>query len=205
MPFELKWASESGLSKPIAFTVEGDRVLLPMGSYPQWLTAQSITALRLELTCEDCFRSFQLNDLTLLHYKPAETVPNALEEKLKEQKTTSRVVSEATIKGSIDAPKEDATVSSDFLVGGWAVAEGGVVKDVVISVDGQPPVAAGPSVPRPDVAAIFPDMPNAVDSGWNLIVPIRDMKAGKHQVAVTVRLRDGGEEPLGTVSVTVVK
>jgi Bacterial Ig domain len=205
IPLQVRWKSNMALSKPIALTVEGDRVLLPMGSYPQWLTAQTITALRLELDCEGCARSFQVSDLTLLHYKPAEIVPNALGEKMTGQKTTSRVVSDAIIKGVIDAPKEGATVSRDFLVGGWAVADGGSIKDVVISVDGKPPMAAGPSVPRPDVAAVFPDVPDAVDSGWTLIVPIRDMQAGKHQVAVTVRLRDGAEESLGTVNVTVVK
>ena len=181
-PLEVRWTSETGVSKPVAFTLDGERVLLPLGSYPSWLTAKTITALRLELNCVDCFRSFEVKEMTLLHYKPAETVPDRLGDQF-EEKPTSGVVSDVILKGSIDAPKEGATVSRDFLAGGWAIAEsaGAEIKDVAVSIDDRPPLIAGPSVPRPDVAAVFPDVPGAVDSGWTLVVPIRDIPAGKHR------------------------
>jgi hypothetical protein len=207
IPFEVRWKPDgAGSSKPIAFTVDGDRVLLPMGSSPQWLTAKTIAALRLDMTCPECLRSFRVTDLTLLHYKPSKTVPNALGEKPTGQKPTAPLVlSNATIKGVIDAPKDGDILAGDFVVGGWAIAYDGTIKNVWVSVDGKPPVAAGASVPRPDVARANLEVPNAQNSGWNLVVPVGDIKAGKHQVAVTVGLQDGTQEPLGTVNVPVTR
>lgn len=207
IPLVIRWKAEPGIgSKPIAFTADADRVVLPLGSSPQWLMAKTITALRLDVNCPDCPGPFRVSDLMLLHYKPSETVPNALGEKLGELKPATPVVlSNASIKGVIEAPKEGDIVAGDFVVGGWAIAYDGAIRNVWVSFDGKPPVAAGPSVPRPDVAAAYPEVSNAQASGWNMVVPIADMKTGQHNVAVTIELPDGTQEPLGSVNVIVSK
>jgi hypothetical protein len=59
--------------------------------------------------------------------------------------------------GYIDWPKPRASVSSVFSVEGWAADTDGVV-EVRIFVDGDRAAVVRPSVARPDVDAIFPQV-----------------------------------------------
>jgi len=57
--------------------------------------------------------------------------------------------------GYIDRPKPRTSVSSVFLVEGWAADQDGVV-EVRLYVDGDRAAVVRPSVERPDVDALFP-------------------------------------------------
>jgi hypothetical protein len=59
--------------------------------------------------------------------------------------------------GSIDRPKPRTSVSSVFAVEGWAADADGVV-EVRIYVDGDRAAVVRPSVARPDVDALYPQV-----------------------------------------------
>jgi hypothetical protein len=74
---ELKWSSALGQSsQPVLFESEGGRVLVPLGSYPQWLKAAAIRSIMVSLSNAAPGTSWDLADVQLLHYLPADAVPS---------------------------------------------------------------------------------------------------------------------------------
>jgi hypothetical protein len=74
---ELKWSSALGQSsQPVLFESEGGRVVVPLGSYPQWLKAAAIRSIMVSLSNAAPGTSWDLADVQLLHYLPADAVPS---------------------------------------------------------------------------------------------------------------------------------
>ena len=71
--FELRWTSDVGAStNAISFILEGDRAVIPLGSYPEWLMANRITSLRFTIPSGSGLKTVRLFDFQFLHYRPSE-------------------------------------------------------------------------------------------------------------------------------------
>ncbi|HKB69463.1 MAG TPA: hypothetical protein VKH46_01380 [Thermoanaerobaculia bacterium] len=117
----------------------------------------------------------------------------------------------ATLIGSIDNPPDDSSIvqgaNSAFLVQGWVVGSQGVGR-VDVLVDGQVLATTNAFSQRPDIQAIYPAIPNSLNSGWAVYLDSTALINGMHTIsAVAVGLSDGGAAPetsiLGTRSVQV--
>jgi hypothetical protein len=73
LPLELRWVSDLGeVTQPVLFFVEDGRVVVPVGSYPQWLLARRIQSIRIGIANPVGFR---IPEFQLLHYRPSDSVP----------------------------------------------------------------------------------------------------------------------------------
>ena len=85
-----------------------------------------------------------------------------------------------------ESPEESQVVSGVAIIRGWAFADspGASIREVRLAIDGQP----GSTIPccseRGDVAAAFPDNPNALSSGWGITVNYGNLPAGSHTTGV---------------------
>jgi hypothetical protein len=72
LPIELRWVSDLGeVTQPVQFFLEGNRAVVPVGSYPQWLLARRIESLRIGFASPVNFR---IGEFQLLHYRPSDSV-----------------------------------------------------------------------------------------------------------------------------------
>ncbi|HLN57071.1 MAG TPA: Ig-like domain-containing protein, partial [Thermoanaerobaculia bacterium] len=95
--------------------------------------------------------------------------------------------------GNIDSPADSQSgISGSFPVSGWAADDSGVINHIDILVDGK--IVAGavgtglPSsaiygLPRPDVFALFPDVPNSLNSGFVANVDTTAFVDGVHIIS----------------------
>jgi ADP-heptose:LPS heptosyltransferase/GT2 family glycosyltransferase len=102
---------------------------------------------------------------------------------------------DAAVTLTIDRPlvAGDAAVGpvrGHLIVEGWALAAGGIAA-VTVAIDDGAPVAAHYGCRRRDLAARFPDDPDAGTAGFILIVPSGALAAGRHRVRVVAAGRDG--------------
>ena len=68
---ELRWTSDLGdVTQPVTLSVDRDRVLIPVGSYPEWLTAHHIDSVRVGIWKPEGWKSFRISGFKLLHYRP---------------------------------------------------------------------------------------------------------------------------------------
>ncbi|MFT7835372.1 glycosyltransferase family 4 protein [Saccharothrix sp. BKS2] len=89
----------------------------------------------------------------------------------------------------LDGPAADSTVSGDLvLVSGWAMLNSQVPSLVEVFVEGSPAVRARTRLPRPDVAAAFPEFTEAGISGFEARVPVAVPPGGERRVSVRVRM-----------------
>jgi len=97
----------------------------------------------------------------------------------------------APILGSLDVPKRGGTLpGSKVIIGGWALAEGGVER-VAIYVDKEFLTMASLGGDRPDIAKAFPSFANAGKSGWNVAVDLSPMPDGDHEMMMQVKSKGG--------------
>ena len=111
----------------------------------------------------------------------------------------------AIVSGNIDRPAPQEVVRKELVVAGWAFATGASVREVAVFVDGKQAMVAAMGGARPDVAAQAPGNPAAATSGWHTVIDARGLSQGNHEVSVRVRLDNGTEKPLGTVTAVVSK
>jgi GT2 family glycosyltransferase len=84
-----------------------------------------------------------------------------------------------------DEPQEnDGLRSGRIRVSGWAVSPAHIGR-VEVSVDDAPPVRAKYGLPRPDVAAVFPEIPSAAHSGYLLDLDSSNLSNGVHTLTLT--------------------
>ena len=99
---------------------------------------------------------------------------------------------DGTLSGSIDEPREGATVEGPFRVKGWARASGEDL-DVRLFLDGA--IAGTPILrtPRLDVQAAIPSLGDCSRAGWESVleVPTRGSSPGKHELTAVFFTRDG--------------
>jgi hypothetical protein len=88
-----------------------------------------------------------------------------------------------------ESPQADQIVSGIAIIHGWAFADEAraSLSEVRLLIDEQ----MGPTIsccsPRGDVAAVYPDNSNALNSGWGITVNYGDLTAGFHTIGVLFR------------------
>lgn len=116
--------------------------------------------------------------------------------------------------GAMDSPGSDlAPASGTFAVSGWALDDSGSVDHIDVLVDGR--VVAGSvgaglpgtalyGLPRPDVFALYPDVPNSANSGWVANIDTTAFVDGVHVISARAFDGQGSSNVLGTRTVTIV-
>jgi hypothetical protein len=95
--------------------------------------------------------------------------------------------------GVIDVPADDAEVASGAFGFGWALDDSGIARvDVASELGPGPPGVVGG--PRPDIPAVYPDFPDAANSGFGFLVP--KLPPGPHTLSITLVGKDGGSTVL---------
>lgn len=118
--------------------------------------------------------------------------------------TAQWVVRSFTVASSItdiDSPVSDQTAAGDLNIAGWALNHAGISRVDVYAIRSTAPgvfislgsVSAGEMFARPDVAAAFADVgyPNALKSGYGLVVPKGTLSAGTYTLCVAGIGNDG--------------
>ena len=116
--------------------------------------------------------------------------------------------------GSVDSPGASQTaVSGSLPVAGWAADDSGLIDHIDILVDGR--IVAGavgsghPStgiygLSRPDVFAVFPDVPNSGTSGFLANIDTTAFTDGVHVISVRAFDREGASAVLGSRTVQII-
>jgi len=116
--------------------------------------------------------------------------------------------------GFIDSPAESQTgVSGSLPVSGWAADDSGTVDHIDILVDGK--IVAGAvgngqastgiyGLPRPDVFAVFPDIPNSANSGYLANIDTTAFIDGVHVISVRAFDAQGASNVLGSRTVQII-
>jgi len=105
-----------------------------------------------------------------------------------------------------EEPEPGQEVAGIGVIRGWAFPQEGdtSLREVWLSIDGQP---AGPipcCADRADVAAAFPDNPNALHSGWGMAFNYGLLSPGRHTIGIETEILAGADQSL-THSVWVVR
>lgn len=116
--------------------------------------------------------------------------------------------------GNIDSPSDSQTgISGSFGISGWAADDSGVIDHIDFLVDGRivagavgrgQPSTAIYGLPRPDVFALFPDVPNSFNSGFLANVDTTALVDGVHVISVRAFDGQGSSNVLGTRTVQVI-
>ncbi|MCS6927254.1 MAG: hypothetical protein NZ578_15300, partial [Candidatus Binatia bacterium] len=95
----------------------------------------------------------------------------------------------------IESPQAGQVVSGIDVIRGWAFPETREARpeEIQLLLDGQPMSTIPCCAERRDVAAVFPQYPNALQSGWGVAFNYGLLPSGLHTISVRVR------DSLGTV------
>lgn len=99
---------------------------------------------------------------------------------------------DGSLPGSIDEPRQGATVVGPLRAKGWARAPGEDL-DVRLYVDGAIAGTRLRRVPRPEVQAAIPSLGDCSRAGWESVIdfPTRDGSPGEHELTAVFFTRDG--------------
>lgn len=116
--------------------------------------------------------------------------------------------------GSIDSPSASQTgISGSFPVSGWAADDSGVIDHIDILVDGK--IVAGAvsngqastgiyGLARPDVFAVFPDVPNSGSSGFLANIDTTAFLDGVHVISARAFDGEGASGVIGSRTVQII-
>lgn len=93
--------------------------------------------------------------------------------------------------GSLDAPANGTVVGKSVGLGGWALSEDGVA-NVGIYLDRRYRMDAVLGGARPDVKNVYPQFPDAGNSGWSATLVLDNVAAGPHAIEIQIRSKTGG-------------
>lgn len=113
---------------------------------------------------------------------------------------------EAAIIALLEGPDEGQQLAGIGLIRGWAFSDttGVRITKVTALIDNTLAIPIPCCAARGDVAAAYPQNPNAVESGWGIAVNYGNLSPGAH--AITVRIDEaGGTSRTLSRNVTVVK
>lgn len=106
--------------------------------------------------------------------------------------TTSNYAASLPTHISIDQPAlQGATLLGWSTLSGWALNDNTTISSVMVSIDGQTPVAATYGSSRPDVATAFPGRPGAPNFGWTYFLDTNTLANGKHTVVASAVAANG--------------
>lgn len=94
--------------------------------------------------------------------------------------------------GDIGFPSPGSLVPrTPIIVSGWVLGASGPVDAAFLLVDGQKVIEPRVGQSRPDVAALYPGVPNAERSGWDAIVDLRGVWGPAVQLTLVARIGSG--------------
>ncbi|MEG4322806.1 MULTISPECIES: tetratricopeptide repeat protein [unclassified Microcoleus] len=107
--------------------------------------------------------------------------------------------SESLWEYSIDLPKPEPQVeSSSILIAGWVLGKKSLAVAIELIVNGQFLLQIPVDIPRPDVAAIYPDAPKAEYIGFAKMLGVFEIPP-ETELLLQAILEDGTRAPLGVV------
>jgi hypothetical protein len=116
--------------------------------------------------------------------------------------------------GWIDSPDASQTgISGSFPVSGWVADDSGVIDHIDFLVDGKAvagavgnglPSTGTYGLPRPDVFAVFPDVPNSFNSGFLANIDTTAFVDGVHLISVRAFDTQGSSNFIGTRTVQII-
>lgn len=105
--------------------------------------------------------------------------------------------------GSVDSVTPGMTIKGIVPVMGWAADNDGI-REVCLYIDRQLiSCTTDVSVPRPDVANVWPGIPGADKSGWQIQLDTSAMKPGPHDLVVQARSNSRATRDVGGMLVNV--
>lgn len=98
-----------------------------------------------------------------------------------------------TLPASVDSPAPGQQIASVLEVKGWCrLRGGGDVAPLEFRIDGRPVALLRlERYPRPDVAAVIPEIGDPAEVGYAAVLESRAIEAGPHDLGVTFRAFDG--------------
>jgi hypothetical protein len=115
--------------------------------------------------------------------------------------------------GNIDSPADSQGVSGSFPVTGWVIDDSGTIDHIDFLVDGHVVAGAvGSGLPssaiyglsRPDVFALFPDVPNSLNSGFQANIDSTAFVDGVHIISVRAFDTQGASNVIGTRTFQII-
>jgi ADP-heptose:LPS heptosyltransferase/GT2 family glycosyltransferase len=96
----------------------------------------------------------------------------------------------------LDTPSLTAGTMTQLVTGrltieGWVLARAGI-HGIDVLIDEQTVGAAHVGLPRPDIAAAYPDWPEALRCGFAFVFPQHSLRDGDHIVKLRIRAKNGG-------------
>ena len=100
--------------------------------------------------------------------------------------------------GYIEFPNRDDLIGQTVTFYGWALDENGGVRVVNIYIDGQFMGPAAYGFNRPDVRDVYPNIQNAINSGWMYTINTAQLGNSKHRLTVEVIDNIGHKSIIGS-------
>jgi hypothetical protein len=101
-------------------------------------------------------------------------------------------------RGFIDYPQNMEFLNGTVTFSGWATDDNQGIQLVEIFVDGNFMGPAQYGLARPDVAAVFPTLAGAQNSGWRFTIDTRQLSDSRHRLTVTTLDRANNRSELGS-------
>jgi hypothetical protein len=101
--------------------------------------------------------------------------------------------------GHIEFPASFDYVSGDVLFRGWALEDNADIAVIEIIIDGTFVGQAEYGYPRPDVADQFPNINNALRSGWVFLMDSRKLSNARHRLTARIVDTSGHRSEIGSV------
>ena len=92
---------------------------------------------------------------------------------------------------SLDSPETGSALTRNpFIVSGWALDLDGPLMAVIVGIDRELWAGARTGIRRPDVAAAYPDEPEAGTAGWRAELDLTDWPRDEVEISVIALRRD---------------
>lgn len=179
-------------SIPVSYlAIYGAQLLPDERAQIRWFLAQGLAEKRLRFVARfDCPARNELWAITKTAPGTSD-VPLPWVPPVESPGESARRRTDENLWGSIDEPAEDAVVEGELLVRGWARVAGETLH-VRVFLDGeerQP--LSGARTPRPDVAAVLPQLAPADDAGYEARYALGPDEACEHTFMVEFLSKDG--------------
>lgn len=117
---------------------------------------------------------------------------NAADASISTPKQVTTSAATAIPNAELESPQDGDTAAGIAIIRGWAIAEAGrTIQRVQLFIDGAPSITIPCCSRRGDIAAAFPDEPNAGNSGFGVTFNYGDISSGVHALSVEIEDNTG--------------
>jgi hypothetical protein len=91
----------------------------------------------------------------------------------------------------LDSPETGSVLTRNpFIVSGWALDLGGPLMAVIVGIDRELWAGTRTGIRRPDVAAAYPEVPEAGTAGWRVELDLTEWPRDEVEISVVALRRD---------------